>query len=152
LVQTPSRQRLDDVGIELAQVHRVLAVVHAVARHQLGGLIGRADMGQRALQQHRRAVADHAPHQRWVDPRQLELGEQGIDGGGDVRRAVDQGAVQVEDQGVATRCPSHHFAVFKTLIQRVFRMDWNPAGDMAFSASDLQSALRRGGRSIRRPV
>jgi hypothetical protein len=31
-------------------------------------------------------------------------------------------------------------------------MAWNPEGDMAFSASDLQSGMRRGGRIFRRPA
>ena len=111
LVQTPSRQpgvaqlrqRLRHRRIDGGQPDRILAVVDAEARHQIGRLCAAPTCGERPLQQHRRAIADHAADQRQLDRRQAKLGEQGVDGGGDVGRAVDQRAVQVEDQECVRR-------------------------------------------------
>ena len=124
LVQTPSRQpevaqlrqRLHHRRIDGGQPDRVLAVVDAEARHQIGRRVRGADMREGALQQHRRAVADHAADQRKLDRRQLKLGEQRVDGGGDVGRAVHQRAVQIEHQSRAAQASRHNSAVFNMLI------------------------------------
>ena len=139
-------QGFGDGGIQRGQLHRVLAVVMREARKQLGrGLLG-PDMRQGPLQQDGRAVADPAADVVQAHRRQTDFRKQRVHRAGQVRAAVDQGAVQVEGQDVAFEGrggASHRFAVFRDFLgfgtaAPPARAAWSWGLGMAFSAGSVQ--------------
>ena len=82
--------------------------MHEEALHQLrqrGRLDGLAGVGEAALDQLGGAVADHGADAVEPDGAAALLGQHGIERAMEVGRAVDQRAVEVEDQDVAGAGP-----------------------------------------------
>ena len=68
-------------------------------RGERGGILGGLAGGKGAIDQGGNAVADHARHFGLGERRQRTLRHQSVEGGGEVRHAVDQRAIKVQDQG-----------------------------------------------------
>src|SRR3546814_8304987 len=95
------RQRLGVPRIEARQRARLGAVNPQEARRQRfdGVVVVRlADRSEDTLQQYRHAVADETGDRGEVERPVAALGQEGGNGGVDVGHAVDQGAVEIEDE------------------------------------------------------
>jgi hypothetical protein len=96
------REGLGDARVELRQGAGRRAVDRQEARQRRRDrrrVVRLAGRPQDALQQHRHAVADEAGDGGEVERLMASLAEEGRRGGMDVRHAVDQRAVEVEDHG-----------------------------------------------------
>jgi len=65
--------------------------------------------GEYALDQARHAVADVGLHRGQVDLRQAQVGRRGHGGVGQVRRGVEQGTVEVDDDGLDGEREIHRY-------------------------------------------
>ncbi len=101
------RQRLDNARVCARGMGRRLQIESAIAldelrhRRRVDGYIPGDD---RAAHEFRRPVADQPAHRGNLQRRAAEFGEQPIEGAGQIGGAVDQRAVEIENQVAGWSC------------------------------------------------